>query len=573
MSRTRYEKARSIAITHMGGQVFTVAEEPSDQSVLWAELFGTRERKFLRELLTSKIVNFTLQDTYQIFVRVLFHSQANLNAASNMRRGGKFVLMLHSLEGDLTSSWTWSKFIRPFYRHGFSVLLVDLPGFGKSTVSRMAYCPTSRWKEYDHHIISKILEELGIPKCHICAVGTGCGILFRMFQRAPHRLEQEHFLLNPELDRDELFAHVGIDPPPGAPPGWLDRVREKQQKACMDLMRTSNAKLWVMFDRGISYGTDDARQNELHQGNWQQQYDTHVLLTNAAKNPFVGANTVITEVMRADICDARLGQKVEVRALIPSRNLKASVSRYFAKVKNVKWAELFVPQHKKRTNLNWRNAHEIQQSDDDDSDEDLGASRQSSQLASLVPPMAHTSKLPQTRALALMPPPDDSIVEHRSSTTVGTDLDPEFLRIRRALEERMDLQKERMDLTTAASNAESSKTRSTRTGKLFRSKSETSTRDTKKESALLFGANFARKLLKSRGATSSGQPAAQTRRKKDEIDWSQAPFEHDLSYGVRKKFMDAFENSIVTYKEEEQARIDKHQAFKIRTAVHQRNFN
>lgn len=625
--RVHKSHARNIAMTHMGGEVFTVNEEASDNAVLWGELFGGKERKFLRELLSSQTVCFTLKDTYQIFVRTLFHSQAfvNNNAGSGMRRAGKFVLFLHSLDGDLTSGWTWAKFIRPMYRNKFSIVLVDLPGFGKSMVSQTSYVKPSRWKEFDFHIISKILEELGIPKCHICAVGSGCGILVNMLQRAPHRLEDEHFMFNAELDRDELFAHVGIDPEPGAPAGWQERVRERQQKALTDLMRKTGVKLWLAFDRGVSYGTDDRPVNEKRKENWKRQYDTHTMFTIAARNQFVGSNTVITEVMRADICDAQFGQQVKVKGLIPSRNLKASLAKYLAKQNNAKWAANFTPHHKKQINERFRYAQLRTRAigseyDFGDSDSDDGGVLDDMHGAARDKLNAEESKARKDQDLALLSHSlqkatgtdivklqevelsrqTSPVSRPNTTTTFGSggqslalmdggapqallDGDPtmkeldvnlkssddhsmwlEFQRTKRALEDRMKRSRSSFDDKHQSKRLSNELERS-----LFHSSSASAVGNTKMESGLLSSSNFARQLLKSRGARpETGQPLPPSTKHREEFDWTLAPFEHDLSYGVRNMFMQAFENSVQSFKDEEDARVARHKNFHVRRGFH-----
>merc|ERR1719316_1317208 len=141
-------------------------------SVLWGEAFGSKERKFLRELLTSETINFSLKDTYQIHVRCLWHPGAMgtaMNMATGMRRQGRFALLLHDLKGELTTSWTWAKFIRPLYRKGFSILAVDFPGFGKSSVAQVPSCPSSVWQGAEAHVVSKIMEEMSVARCQMLA--------------------------------------------------------------------------------------------------------------------------------------------------------------------------------------------------------------------------------------------------------------------------------------------------------------------------------------------------------------------------------------------------------------------
>lgn len=104
--------ARKVNVTFTGGDVYIAAPQISDMAVLWGEIFGSKERKFLRELLSEATLCFSLKDTYQIHVRTLWHAghmTSALQLATGMRRKGMFALLLHDLVGDLTTSWTWTK--------------------------------------------------------------------------------------------------------------------------------------------------------------------------------------------------------------------------------------------------------------------------------------------------------------------------------------------------------------------------------------------------------------------------------------------------------------------------------
>eukprot|EP00913_Durusdinium_trenchii_P014504 g13605.t1 len=172
---------RRYEISHVGGEVFTAMDEPSDRCALWGELFKEKERHFYRKELTCET------DTFQINVRCLWQPQAK----QLKHRQGPFAMLLHSLEPPLTSSWTWVKLGRPLYMKGFSVVMIDFPGFGRSKMNMDSSVALDVWAFQDWHLICQTLDELKVHSAHMIACGHACGAVLRILLRSPHSVEKD----------------------------------------------------------------------------------------------------------------------------------------------------------------------------------------------------------------------------------------------------------------------------------------------------------------------------------------------------------------------------------------------
>lgn len=573
--------ARARNLIHTGGDVFQVCVMPSDMSVLWGESYGAKERKFLREMLTIQQIAFSLKETYQIHLRSVFHASANsgMTLANGFRRKGLCALLLHDLTGELTTSWTFSKFIRPLYRVGFSVLAPDFPGFGKSSVARVPSCSVSLWKEQCAHVISKIMEEMSVPACQMLAVGHTCGMLLHTLQSMPHRMAKDHVLINPIFDRMELFHHVGIEPPPGAKAGWQDVIKAKQQAALIDLLRTSNVRLWCLFDKDQKYkGLDkpNMTKEERHQN--QCAYDTYEMLLQASKNEYIARNIKITVITTDDLCEAQAGKKIPVRILIPSRHLKCSIARYMGsyrgKGKAIKydpkgneipgpqWQELFMSNHiayqkgLSRKAKRERGQFGLDHMDEYDergnliekasSDEDSEYERDDDPIKSL-----------HERALAI--PGLDK--KHKKTVIAGGGIgdDPGHQEHHRAQQRAIDPAQHHKDIRAKLAAQRHGGILPGSSNGMARSASEAAMLDrfngNNKISrhSLSAAAHLAQDRLHNTGTGTN--PFAASRAKvatteAKQIDWAKVPFEPDLSYGVRKQLLDSLEASVETYKEE-----------------------
>jgi pimeloyl-ACP methyl ester carboxylesterase len=560
--------AKKIHLTPAGGDVFKwSAATPSDMAVLEGESFGYKERRFLRELLKSDILAFSLTETYQIHVRTLWHADSisTLSAATGMRRKGKFAVLLHDLKGDLTSSWAWAKFIRPLHRQGFSVIAVDLPGFGKSAISQNASCSVSSWQGQQAHVISKIMEELAIASFHLLAFGHAAGMFFNALLNAPQRMLGSHVLINPVFDRNQLFAFVGIEPPPGGMVGWDEHVREKQIKALVNLLRTTSVKLWCMFDRDEKYRFfGQEHPSKAIQEEWVHTADTHQFLIEATRNEFVAQNLTLTEITKNDLCETQIGKKIPVRMLIPSRHLKSSIARHVANFENRPWAKMYKPNHGLpvfRGNMLSQvgTLEGLEEDRFDDSEEEHPKqdwSARSSQKAT-------STGLSTQRALALIPG------QGAKSSALSTNLETD-LQLRRRLQdeqasEAVALRSQTMEdkkIQAAQFAARASRLKARSEGnKMTMSRSDgalTALGGTRPPSGglhdLTAAADIAKARLRQSGADTDRRTLAAQSTGKAAINWSRCPFEADLSYGVRKMYLDALEASVDTFEHEQDQR-------------------
>lgn len=518
--------ARKVHVTQTGGDVYIVAGVPSEMSVLWGEMFGAKERKFMRELMVSQEICFSLRDTYQIFIRCAWHT-ASLGVPGAdgrrdpLRKQGRFALLLHDLVGNLTTSWCWGKFVRPLYRYGFSVLVPDLPGFGKSSVAQDCSCPVSRWQPQQSHVIAKIMEELSVTKCHILATGHTCGILLNVLQSAPHRLCGFHVLINPVFDRMALFDHVGIDPPPGAKAGWREVIKQKQMTALVDLLRTTGVRLWCIFDRETRYrGLNELKgkpPSKALQRDWDMASDTFEMLSMASKNEFVAVNLKVTEITKNDLCEASAGKKIPTSLLVPSRHLKASVARFLADYEKKPWEHLFTPNH-----MSFGKKTGGAADDDDDEDNVVGSVPKA--FAEKHDHLGHRHD-----DLALLP--------SRQGMASSSSLPALAVKNIPSREEREAADDSRMNQIS--------------------------------QHSLSAAAKVAGQQLRSTGSSALGGKKVENYNNNTQLsmNWTKVPFEGDLSYGVRKMFLDAFEASVDTFKDEQQKEYDLAVAFKARTAM------
>jgi len=554
--------ARRHQITPSGGDVYMASSTPSDMAVLWGESFGSKERKFLRELLSSQTICFSLKDTYQIHVRTLWHPASIASAmslANGLRRQGKFALLLHDMVGDLTTSWTWAKFIRPLYRKGFSVIVVDLPGFGRSAVSQVPSCPLERWQGQQSHVISKIMEELSVAKCQILAVGQTCGVLLHMLLSSPHRMAPEHVLVNPIFDRNFLFSYVGIDPPPGAKAGWQDVIKEKQKDALIEVLRLTNARLWVIYEKSNMY-RDRTKYESMAGGKamgvgkklqkeWNDSAETYEMLLEASKNEFVQKNLTLTEITRSDLCAAQCGKRIAVRMYIPSRHLKTSVARFMANFENKPWQMMFKPNHiqfqtnKKDLGTIATHLNETR-FDEDESDSDDGRPHKSGKRG-----LAEQA----TRAMGQLT--DKSMVAKMQSLEQESD---EVVKERRAQGKRdevLEVYQKKIDITTKRD--EQFKSREMKQQKKMGiSASDGALNRRQSVHCLSAAGSIARKMLMRSGANADKTALTITPdalRDQKATAWQSVAFESDLSYGVRKMYLDAFESSVESYSAEQEA--------------------
>merc|ERR1740123_134679 len=62
--------AAKLDWTHIGGDVFEVTSEPSDECVLWGELISEKERRFLQQHMKSRILPIYGNNCCRLHLRV-----------------------------------------------------------------------------------------------------------------------------------------------------------------------------------------------------------------------------------------------------------------------------------------------------------------------------------------------------------------------------------------------------------------------------------------------------------------------------------------------------------------------
>lgn len=586
-------RAKKTHITTTGGDVSIATNVPSDMSVLWGECFGSKERKFLRELLTSKVVYFSLASTYQIHVRTLFHANTMskaMNLRNGLRREGKFVMFLHDLRGDLTTSWTWAKFIRAFHRRGYSVVAVDLPGFGVSSVSQMHSCPQSQWNQDAANIVAKIMEELGIAQCHIVAVGHTAGVILQVLKSFSHRLHLTHVLVNPILDRHMLFSDLNFEPPPGAGPAWKEELRAKHLQALVDLLRKSASKIWFIFDREGKYRNCPHTKDKKLLAEWEMAHETHEMLFEASRNEYVKENLTTTELTKEDLCEAQVGKRIPVRMLVPSRHLKASMARFMDCYDGKRWDRLYKPHHvafqdgrKMRTQAGIEHCDVGNRFDNDESsDEESEASRSNGMMnaAQRALGMMHHSVstkqgLVEEQQKSIDAPSDatlqrvlatqrakDAISLHESSVPQSQGSTPKTSVRRSESEGAITRQMSNVSMGSKGGFQRQMSTTSSNPAPLVKTNRDLNAH------ALASHAETASRRLSMTGANASPMPVtADAVRDRKVMNWTKVPFEPDLSYGVRKMYLDALDASVESYREEQQKEFMSSHAFASRTGM------
>jgi len=306
MAVTRHE------INHVGGEVFSSMDEPSVRSVLWGELFKEKERTFLRKELKEETACFSIQDTFQMAVRAFWQPEARV--AKGGHRHGKFVTMLHGIEYPLVSSWVWVKLVRPLYRKGFSVIAIDLPGFGRSKMNMDPSVKLEAWLKDDWHLICQTLDNLRVPCTHMVATGAQCATIFRMFMGSPHSLEKEHFFYNPSFNAQEVFADLVGPPPPGVGKDWRSLMRLRYEQAVTKILKNSKARIWSVIDR-----------------EWagHQATETQDLLAAAAKHPVLSPRMKLQDVTKNDLCVSHIGANLPMSFLYFCRALQNGIVQFF----------------------------------------------------------------------------------------------------------------------------------------------------------------------------------------------------------------------------------------------------
>ena len=180
--------------------------EHSDTAILQSTVFTEEERNFLVEFLQTQVAEFSLVSNCRVYTRVLEHKTTLAGPAGTGTAG--WVVLLHGYE-KYTTSWTWVKFAIPLYKRGFNVMLVDLPGFGKSGIGGQVRQSPEKWSGVDAAVLVNVMAEFKVSQARIVALGQAAQIWKNMTHKYKHALGKQNVLVNPIIPNEtdpEQFA-------------------------------------------------------------------------------------------------------------------------------------------------------------------------------------------------------------------------------------------------------------------------------------------------------------------------------------------------------------------------------
>ena len=193
----------NFTVSTKRGGTYVVSTDPTDLAVYTSVFLTEHERRFFVDNLETKSVEFSAGANCQIFCKTLMHDTSkpsnhtypNDAGCAAVPVGKETILCLHPLR-KVTSSWAWVKFAVTLFRQGFNVVMVDLPGFGKSSIGRDVRCSTQTWRPWEVTMVTLLLQKLHISKVNILAGYESASILFDIIHESPNLLGRNHILYN-----------------------------------------------------------------------------------------------------------------------------------------------------------------------------------------------------------------------------------------------------------------------------------------------------------------------------------------------------------------------------------------
>eukprot|EP00931_Biecheleriopsis_adriatica_P086779 TRINITY_DN61371_c0_g1_i1.p1 TRINITY_DN61371_c0_g1~~TRINITY_DN61371_c0_g1_i1.p1 ORF type:complete len:705 (+),score=127.38 TRINITY_DN61371_c0_g1_i1:95-2209(+) len=299
-------------VTHVGGEVFTSMDEHSDRFNLWGELLREKERNFYRQEMKEVVACFSIKDTYQINVRCLWQPHAKTNVGKT--RPGPHITLLHGYDAPLTSSWTWIKLGRPLYKKGFSVILMDMPGFGRSKMNMDPAVKLDTWVNSDWHVVGQTLDELRVMGTYFIGLGRTCGTLLKLMMRSPHTGLKEQIWFDPYMDIDEVLGDEVGPPPAGAGRNWRAIMRQKQRDALEKILKRARARVWSLHNKDLASPAT---------------LDMQALLVESVNHPVLKRRTCVQEYSNMDMCRCHIGANIEHQFLYLHKELIEEICKFF----------------------------------------------------------------------------------------------------------------------------------------------------------------------------------------------------------------------------------------------------
>jgi pimeloyl-ACP methyl ester carboxylesterase len=176
-----------------------MSTDAAELSVYTSPHFTDFERRIFIDNLSVKSVEFSAGENAQIFCRCLIHDTSKPTDSqplpSGIKLGSETILCLHGFER-LTTSWVWIKFAATLFRQGFNVIMMDSPGFGKSSIARDIRCPLRSWKGWDAQLVTMFLAKLSISRVNVMACYEGASTFLNLLLDSAIILGKNHYLHN-----------------------------------------------------------------------------------------------------------------------------------------------------------------------------------------------------------------------------------------------------------------------------------------------------------------------------------------------------------------------------------------
>eukprot|EP00931_Biecheleriopsis_adriatica_P063916 TRINITY_DN3878_c0_g2_i1.p1 TRINITY_DN3878_c0_g2~~TRINITY_DN3878_c0_g2_i1.p1 ORF type:complete len:608 (-),score=98.45 TRINITY_DN3878_c0_g2_i1:133-1956(-) len=260
---------------HLGGDIFLTAEEASDQAILWGEVFKDKEREFLRRFFEEELVGFASKDgtdTFQVNVKVAWQQQAK-RVWKRIGRipNGKVIMLLHGYTGRITSAWGWVKLVKPLWKLGYTVVAVDMPSFGRSSMNLRYHVPVSAWLDIDYVILAKVANCLGFnDTIRFVAYREACATVIRCWKHYPQTIDERNVFVDPVFSLENVLP---VKIPVPCPEGWHEEKRHLQIDGLEFVLR--KMKTWACFTGNESCASAKHALecvHQLHEGQGLRQF-------------------------------------------------------------------------------------------------------------------------------------------------------------------------------------------------------------------------------------------------------------------------------------------------------------
>lgn len=288
--------------------------EASTASILWAELFTEKDRSFLHQHLEEGNLSFGAKDTFQLEYRIAWNAEAKKQIRERGEtKDGRLVILMHGYSGRITNSWGWIKMVRSLWKQNFTVCLLDMPGFGRSSVNMRWNTPQSEWLHMDAVILAKFINGMNFRKSvSFIAYRESCASVLKLCLDSPHLVGQRQLLVDPVFTLDDIFP---IEAPYGAQMDWFRDKPGKQAIAMDRMMGRNRMNFWICFT-----GTPGS----------EAALDAFQMVV--AARPHLGMRISITHLTKEFISEARAGSKVSTELLFLCKYIKDRFALYVAGV-------------------------------------------------------------------------------------------------------------------------------------------------------------------------------------------------------------------------------------------------